>query len=575
MTLARRLLIGALIVVSVLVATVVTLADWRLRARLVRDGVSQLAREAQLVASAWTPGIDPDSLADVAGGALGHRVTLIAADGVVAGDSEFDGEALARLENHAARPEVVEARRSAFGWSRRTSASAGDEELYVAVRAPLGAARVSLGIASIEAAADGARRDVLVAGLASLAIAMLLAVVFSRQISRPIVSLRDAARALAAGDLTRRAAISAPGEVGDLAGAIHQMADQLASRLRALQSEDALMHALIEALHEGVVAVDARRRVVRINVSGRQMLGVRDQPPFDADRLPRERALRTALDDALNGHPTDTSEIRLDARTLVLTARPLAEGGAVLALFDLSRQRRLETIRRDFVANVSHELKTPLTVIAGFAETLADEDVTPELRRQFVKSIRASTLRMQRLVDDLLDLSRIESGGWRPDPALIGVRDAVDEAVAALAPVATSKGVSLTNDVAPDIRATADPVALRQVVTNLAENAVRYTPSGGTVTIVAEATPSGTWIAVRDSGIGIAAEHLPRIFERFYRVDPGRAREAGGTGLGLAIVKHLVEAHGGSVHAESTPGRGTTIRAFFPQPTSQEPRAAN
>lgn len=575
MTLARRLLLGATVVVSVLVVAVVTLADWRLRGRLVEDAVIQLAREARLVASAWLPGADTDSLADAAGAALGHRVTLISDDGTVVGDSEFDDEALRRLENHALRPEIRDARQGMpFGWARRTSASAGDEELYVAVRAPSGTARVSIGdagIARIESTAGAARGDVILAGLAALALAMIFASVFARQITQPIVALRDVARALAAGDLTRRAEISAPGEVGDLAGAVHQMADQLALRLRALQSEDALTHALVESLHEGVVAVDRRRTVVRINASGRHLLGVRDTPPFSADLLPRERTLRAALDDALSGQPTDTSEVRVEGRTLVLTARPLAEGGAVLALFDLTQMRRLEAIRRDFVANVSHELKTPLTVIAGFAETLADDDVAPELRRQFVESIRTSTQRMQRIVDDLLDLSRIESGGWRPDPVPVSVQTAATDAMTSVEHAAEAKGVHLNIEVPPHLQAIADPTALRQILVNLAENAVRYTPPGGNVTIFAEQAPSGTWIGVRDSGIGIAAEHLPRIFERFYRVDPGRSRDAGGTGLGLAIVKHLVEAHGGRVHAESAPGRGTTIRSFFPAAVAAAP----
>jgi signal transduction histidine kinase len=317
-----------------------------------------------------------------------------------------------------------------------------------------------------------------------------------------------------------------------------------------------------------VVALDARQRVVRVNAMARRLLRLRDEVPFPADHLPRERVLREALADALAGRAVeDAAELRVDDRVLMLTARPLAGGGAVLAFYDLTPLRRLETVRRDFVANVSHELRTPLTVIGGFAETLADEELPPAQRRQFAATIQANARRMQRIVDDLLDLSRIESGGWRPVPALVDVALAADEAVAAARDAATAKGVAL--DVAPsdDARVVvADPTAVRQVLSNLTENAVRHTASGTIRVFTRRATQGGVWLGVRDTGSGIGAEHLPRIFERFYRADPGRSREAGGTGLGLAIVKHLAEAHGGEVRAESRLGHGTTIEVRFPDP---------
>jgi two-component system phosphate regulon sensor histidine kinase PhoR len=216
---------------------------------------------------------------------------------------------------------------------------------------------------------------------------------------------------------------------------------------------------------------------------------------------------------------------------------------------------------------VSHELKTPLTVIGGFAETLVTDDLPAEQRAQFAEAIRANAERMRRIVDDLLDLSRIESGGWRPNPAPVDVAAMADDIFSAARRARADHAVAL--DIAIDARAPtvyADPTALRQVMTNLVDNAVRYTPAGGTVTVFTTLADgaAGTWVGVRDSGIGIAPEHLPRIFERFYRVDPGRSRDAGGTGLGLAIVRHLVEAHAGRVEAESVPGRGTMVRAFFP-----------
>jgi signal transduction histidine kinase len=236
----------------------------------------------------------------------------------------------------------------------------------------------------------------------------------------------------------------------------------------------------------------------------------------------------------------------------------------VLAVLDLTPIRRLETVRRDFVANVSHELKTPLTVIVGFAETLADHE-PPELqRRQFVEAIRSNAQRMQRLVDDLLDLSRIESGVWQPRVATLDVHALAGEAAAAIVETAQQKGVAVLTEVGDDATVLhADPVAVRQVLSNLTENAARYT-AAGSITVFARRDGGRVAIGVRDTGVGIAPDHLPRVFERFYRADPARARDAGGTGLGLAIVKHLVESHGGRVAATSTPGNGTTVTAWFP-----------
>ena len=566
MTLAKRLLVGSLVLVCALVAAIVVIAGQRLENRLVEETTGELAREAGLIGVSWRPGMDADSLADTAGVILRRRVTLIDQSGVVRGDSHFNGDELLHLENHGTRPEVVQARDRGTGMGRRRSVSAGDDELYVAVRHPRGFVRVSIGTATLRDIVAGAQRDVLVAGLIAIAGALLLAYLFSRSVTKPVVELRDVARAIAAGDLDRRPALSAPGEVGDLAGALYRMSEQLAARLNALEADDALMLALVESLDEGVLAVNAAGDVARLNESARQLLRLADPVPFSALRLPQEPVLRAALRAAVAGTPTEPTEMSFGGRTLALTARPLPDGGAVLAFMDLTTRRRLETIRRDFVANVSHELKTPLTVINGFAETLLDPDLDAAERRQFIGTIQTNVTRMQRIIDDLLDLSRYESGGWRPNPQPVDVRTAAGEALALVGPVAAQKQLSLQIDIAPGAeRATADSTALRQILQNLVENAVRYTASGS-VTVFARSEAGGIVIGVRDTGVGIAREHLPRIFERFYRVDPGRSREAGGTGLGLAIVRHLAEAHGGAVRATSVVGTGSEISVWFPHP---------
>lgn len=268
----------------------------------------------------------------------------------------------------------------------------------------------------------------------------------------------------------------------------------------------------------------------------------------------------------------------------VITARALSRrrgGGAILPSHTRPVQparlagdaagvadalRRLEDVRRDFVANVSHELRTPLTVIGGFAETLRDDDLSREDRVRFAAMIVANTHRMQRIVDDLLDLSRIESGGWVPRPAVISLASAAEEVIASNRAEADAKKLRLhfREDSAADIYA--DPTALRQVLSNLVENAIRYTTEGEVELFAERVSGGGTRVGVRDTGPGIAPHHLPRVFERFYRADADRGRGSGGTGLGLAVVKHLVEAHGGSVQVESAPGTGTVVSALFPQP---------
>ncbi len=564
MRLTQRLLFGSLLLITTFLVLVVISFDRRLGRRLKDDAHTEILRQAHLVAVQWLPGLNADSLADVAGAALSRRVTLIGPDGTVIGDSEFDLIALGRLDNHATRPEVVAAVSSGEGTSERISASAGDHELYAAVRTTLGVARVSSTTAKLEELVRGMQRDIVAAGSIAGLAALVLAMLFARAVARPISELRDDARAIAGGDLTRRPSLSAPGEVGELATAFHRLAEELSARLEALEANDTLFRALTESLNEGIVALDEQQRVVHMNDHARRLLGIRDTPPFPADLLPRDRILREAISGAGRGELTDAMETQLNERTVALTVRPRSTGGAVLALYDLTPLRRLETVRRDFVANVSHELKTPLTIIGGVAETLQDESLSAADRRGFLEMILGNTRRMQRIVDDLLDLSRIESGGWVPNPVHLSVTSVANEVLAAVHDRASTLGIALEVDVASDASEVfADPTALRQVLANLVDNAVRHTTQGS-VTVFSRAVDGGIAVGVRDTGGGIAPEHLGRVFERFYRVDAARSREEGGTGLGLAIVRHMVEAHGGRVTAESRLGVGTTIQARFP-----------
>ena len=453
MRLTQRVILYSFVIITILIAAILAIVDNRLHSSITAESAASLEREARFVGAQWKVSVDADSLANTAGRALARRVTLVDSTGVVVGDSEFDGNDLARLANHLFRPEIMEASRSGLGMARRLSTSRGDEELYVAVRAQNGFARVSVTTGIIDALFDRARRDILITGLIALFGAMLLSALFARRVSRPIIELRDAAQALADRDFTAQPRIDAPGEVGELASSLNQLS------------------------------------------------------------------------------------VRLES---------------------------LESVRRDFVANVSHELRTPLTVVSGFAETLAEDDLNDATRKEFAGMIVANTKRMQHIVDDLLDLSRIESGGWIPKPEQLDLAEIVQEVVAELSPAVTGNGPSIRTYIpAGASKAYADRTGVRQIMSNLVENAVRHTPEG-VITIFSEKDSDGVWLGVRDTGEGISEEHLPRIFERFYRVDSGRSREQGGTGLGLSIVKHMAEAHGGRVRATSRAGEGTSIAVLFP-----------
>jgi signal transduction histidine kinase len=409
----------------------------------------------------------------------------------------------------------------------------------------------------------------------ALVVGTLLALVAGRSIAGPLTGITAAARAIAAGAPPRFPRSGIP-DIDGLVQALRDMHRQLGERFDALRHEQAESAALVEAMVEGVLAADARGRLVTANAAARRLLGYGpDDALPDLPELFRIKAARETVDLALAGTPVADRELELDGRVLLVNARPLPAGGAVLVLHDLTELRRLEAVRRDFVANVSHELKTPLTSISGYTETLlADDRPDDATAHRFLETIRNNARRMQQLVDDLLDLARLESGGWRPACESVDVAAAAQEVWAALGDRAARCGIRFEVAAAPDATGVdADPLALRQVLANLLDNSLRHTPPGGHVQVRSRRDDGGVTVSVTDDGAGIAREHLDRIFERFYRADPSRSREHGGTGLGLAIVKHLVEAHGGRVGAESEPRRGTTVTAWFPD-ASTGPHAA-
>ena len=571
MSFARRLVLGSILILVLTVGILFWLAERSLRKDLEADIAQGLESEARLVREALPADSSQwQTTVRRLGAQTGHRISIIDRSGWVQADSDFPPGPLPPIENHTGRPEVRAALAGNRGVASRRSETVGRLLLYVAMPAPFGVVRIAAGLEQVDAVVSRAQRAVAGAALFALLVGSLLALAAGRSIAQPLIEIGAAAHDIAAGATPRFPRSGIP-DIDALVRALRAMHQQLADRFAQLRQEQAETAALVESMLEGVIAANERGQIVTANPAARRMLGYQpaDHLP-DLPQLFRTKAAREVVDAALRGESVQDRELDLDARVLLMNARPLPAGGAVLVIHDLTQVRRLEAMRRDFVANVSHELKTPLTSISGYADTLLSDAPDPETTRRFLGTIVANTQRMQRLVDNLLDLARLEAGQWHPEPEPLELAELAREVWEAVSAGSRNPSVDFSVEVAPQAdRVLADPDALRQVLTNLLENALRYTPSGGQITCRGARQGTGIAISVADTGSGISPDHVPRIFERFYRSDASRSRDLGGTGLGLAIVKHLVEAHGGRVSAESQRGAGTTITCWFPAVPAQ------
>ncbi len=362
-------------------------------------------------------------------------------------------------------------------------------------------------------------------------------------------------------------------ELKELRTTIRKLTDDAELRAGAAAAAERRFLSVLESISEGILQVGPDARFITANAAARELLGLpNDVAGRAVASVIRHSELRAAIERAATGASLEAIEILLDEHSLLISPHRFRRDhtgavppGAVIAILDLTEFRRLENVRRDFVANVSHELKTPLTSIRGYTETLLGEELPVETRKQFLEVIQKNTTRIQRIVDDLLDLSRLQSGGWLPDVQHVDVA-ALAEDVWAGCEIGHRKNISFAVMAGAQTSVRADPGGLRQVFTNLFDNAIRYTPEGGRITVgIHGGTQNGSvTIEVVDNGSGISRDALPRVFERFYRADPARSRSDGGTGLGLSIVRHLVERMDGNVAAESDLGTGTTIRFTLP-----------
>ena len=416
-------------------------------------------------------------------------------------------------------------------------------------------------------ASDGVRL------IAAIGVAAAVATWSARRDALRLAQLREWARRVRAGErVSPPLGESTPDGLDQLSGELGEMAAVLGEGLTRLENERDRLEAILAAMVEGVIVIDGHGTILRANARVAETFGSTPGRPLAGLRLwdlSRDVEFNAVVRDALASQRPTVREVELRGvtqRHLEVTVGPTADGSAwVLVFHDVTETKRLERVRTDFVANVSHELRTPLTAIKGFAETLLSSGFADRERAlHFVSIIDRQAERLSRLIDDLLILSDLELGKMPVRRRLVALEPIVREVEDLLAEPARRGGVTLHVDVAPELRVEGDPDRLTQVVSNLLDNAIKYTPSGGRVSIVARADGGSVELSVADTGAGIPAEDLPRLAERFYRVDKARIRELGGTGLGLSIVKHIVQAHGGTLRFASRVGTGTTVTVTLP-----------
>ena len=542
--------------------------------RILRE---QIERNLRQKAQMFAHRVETDrqhSLADIAaqeGQAAGARATIIDPTGRVLADSEADP---GTMENHAHRSEFVAALAGQIGVGERKSHTLGIPFLYVAAPVSGGAVRLAYPLSEIETTNHQLGKALLWGSLAAFLFALIIAAAAAQYVARRLRRIVEFAERIASGDLTARIASTSVDEIGRVAAALDKTAGKLEESFARVRTGQRELETLLNSMQDAVIAVDAEGRVQWANRGMDRLLPHAPRlngPVVDCVRDPDFlAAIRGA---ARNQAYTSARSITIaPGRTFDVTAAPMPGGGAVAVLRDLTETERMEKTRRDFIANVSHELRTPLTSIQGYAETLLDSSQGNDHVREFLEIIRKNAARMSRLTEDLLTLARVESGEQRFDVQDVASEELLQDALESFREMARQYGVELLKeDAAASASVNADREAIHQVFANLIENALKYAAAGKQVVLGAREVGNAVEFYVRDFGPGISSEHLPRLFERFYRVDKARSRESGGTGLGLAIAKHIVLAHGGAIRAESELNHGSTF--LFTLPRSSKPQA--
>jgi two-component system phosphate regulon sensor histidine kinase PhoR len=498
-------------------------------------------------------------------------------------DSDKDASS---LENHGSRPEIRAAIGGQAGTAMRFSSTLEEDLLYVAVPFAYGegrgAVRFAVSVASLRTALGGLRRDLIVGALAALALGILVSALLARRLSLPLRELRQGAARFAGGEFSRPLPIPAFDEFAVVAEEMNRMAAQLDERIRGEVRQRQELEAVLSSMVEGVLAFDREANLISLNASAARLLAVRAEQVRgrSIQEAVRNPELQEFVALTLAQAVTQEREISffdeggerfIQAHGTGLTDTTGNRIGALVVLNDVTSIRRLERMRREFVANASHEIRTPVTSLIGFIETLQEGAIDdPEAARRFLEIMKKNADRLHAIIEDLLDLSRIEREAERGDVPLevASLRAVVEEALEASGGVLRAKGIRVELSCPRDLKVRANPSLLVQAIVNLVDNAAKYSEAGSAVAVACRETGRGVAIAVRDSGPGIPREHLPRLFERFYRVDKGRSRSLGGTGLGLAIVKHIVQAHRGEITVDSEQGKGSTFTILLPEPAA-------
>jgi two-component system phosphate regulon sensor histidine kinase PhoR len=579
-----RVFTTALLAAAVTLAIAVALVTYHVRRNVTERIERSLVTSARLAAEALshhgaaTP-VELDTEADALGRLGSTRVTFIASDGRVLGDSEVAFDELPSLENHAGRPEVEQARREGLGLARRHSATVDTDMLYVAVPVnnpvlpDLSLVRLAVPLTEVGVQLAAIRRIALIAAGAGLLAALAIAWAASGFLTRRVRAIAEVAQRYAAGDMSRPARDYGADEIGTVARALDQSVREIARKASDLAADRARMEAILSGMAEGVLAVNDQGRLLLVNAAARRMLRMEHAPEGRHYlEIVRHPDIAAQVTTALRGDLGDGLELAFPSNlTIMARSAPVkgaAASGAVVVLHDISDLRRADRIRRDFVANVSHELRTPLTAVRGYVEALLDGDADADETRRFLEIIARHTLRMERLVRDLLRLARLDAGQDPREHLPTSVDTLFAGVEAELAAAIEARRQTVVSNIAADATVVnGDPAKLHDALKNLLENAINYAPEGSRILMGAERKSSRILLTVADEGPGIPEADLPRVFERFYRVEKARSRgnrDPGGTGLGLAIVKHLVELHDGQVTAANRPQGGAIFTVDLP-----------
>lgn len=582
------ILFAAFLLITVISLTVFGgYAFWAMRNFFYKQSALALEARGQLIKTQLIEHIAPenrpliDAVCKTAGAASKSRITVISTDGTVLGDSYVNPE---KMDNHANRPEIQKALAGKTATHIRFSTTMHKKMLYVALPVHMnsriqGVVRTSLAVTTLEDQILAIRNRILFAGVVIFLAAAGISLWVSRRISMPIEAMKHGADRFAAGDLDYRLPAAHTDEMAGLADAMNRMAQQYRKRMIDVTRQHNEIEAILASMQEGLIALDSEERFIKMNQAAREILDISWSPgkKISILELVRNRDLEQLIQEVRSTNTRIKKDITLHRngeRVIHIHGSPIYGDdknrvGTLLMLNDVTQLRRLENIRQDFAANVSHELKTPLTAVKGFVETLIHGPLDDtEGTKRFLGIIEKHVNRLDAIIEDLMVLARIEENGetQRIGKQAHRIDEVLQKAVELCRPEAEAKRIQIELNFQDAPRMKMDAILFEQATANILDNAVKYSPEGSVIRIESRLDDSGLSIDFKDEGIGIEKKHIPRLFERFYRVDQARSRKLGGTGLGLAIVKHIVQAHGGQIFVESTPGKGSVFTMHFPCP---------